>query len=229
VLFGGAAGAPLLWTGDRWLRWQPWQGSFGDADVLDSTPASVSGVVASPDPGLAFWLDANDLALTALRFDTPSAYSALPAALLVGDTGDTAPDRLPSTGVVTFDPSTGVTLAPGASVFVTDRTYADVTIDVDEPTGEPVLVVLRDETGAELEVGGETCPGALAAATAGHASTLHVQRTGATVTWNLEGAAPADCATGVGSGARLAIGLRGPENASEGVARNLRIGRVAGP
>jgi hypothetical protein len=229
VLFGGAAGAPLLWTGDRWLRWQPWQGSFGDADVLDNAPASISEIVASPDSGLALWLDATDLALTALRFDTEGEYSALPGALLAGDDGETAPDRLSSPGVVTFDPSTGVTLAAGASVFVTDRTYANVTIDVDQPTGEPVLVVLRDQTGAELEVGGETCPGPLMGSTAGQASTLHVQRMGTTVTWKLGGGSPANCATGVAEGARLSIGLRGPEGSAQGVAANLIIARVSDP
>ena len=229
VLFGAAAGAPLLWTGDRWLRWQPWDGSFGEANTLQNTPTSVGAVVASPDSGLAFWLDATDLALTALRFDTQGEYSALPGPLLAGDDMNTAPDRLASPGVVTFDPSTGVTLAAGASVFVTDRTYADVTIDVDQPTGEPVLVVLRDPTGTELEVGGETCPGALSGTSAGQASTLHVQRTGATVTWSLGSGAPATCTTGVAAGARLSIGLRGPEGATEGVASDLLIARSAGP
>jgi len=229
ILFGGAAGAPLLWTGDRWLRWQPWEGSFGEANTLETTATSVGDVVASPDSGFAFWLDPTALALTALRFDMQGEYSTLPGALLAADDTDTAPDRLASPGVVTFDPSTGVTLAAGASVFVTDRTYADVTIDVDQPTGEPVLVVLRDPIGTELEVGGETCPGALSAATAGQPSTLHVERTGATVTWSLGSGAPATCATGVVAGARLSIGLRGPQEAAEGVAANLLIARSAGP
>ena len=39
VLFGGAGGAPVLWTGDRWLRWAPWTGSFEALDVLDDTRA----------------------------------------------------------------------------------------------------------------------------------------------------------------------------------------------
>jgi hypothetical protein len=229
VLFGGAAGAPLLWTGDRWLRWQPWEGSFGEANTLDTAAASIGDVVASPDSGLAFWLDATDFAFTALRFDTQGEFSTLPGALLATDDTDTVPDRLASPGVVTFDPSTGVTLAAGASVFVTDRTYADVTIDVDQPTGEPVLVVLRDPTGTELEVGGETCPGALSGSTAGQASTLHVQRAGATVTWSLGSGATATCATGVAAGARLSIGLRGPEGATEGIASNLIIARSARP
>ena len=226
VLFGAAQGAPLLWTGDRWLRWQPWQGAFGDADVLDATPARVGETVASPDPGLAFWLDATDLALTALRFDTQGEYSSLPGPLLVADDANTTPDRLPGPGVITFDPSTGVTLAAGASVFVTDRTYADVAIDVDQPTGEPVVLVLRDQTGLELEVGGETCPGALLESTLRHPSTLHVQRTGTAVAWNLAGKPPVQCATRLAEGARVSIGLRGPANATEAIATNLQIARL---
>ena len=27
-LFPGSGGAPVLWTGRRWLRWQPWFGAF---------------------------------------------------------------------------------------------------------------------------------------------------------------------------------------------------------
>jgi hypothetical protein len=224
VLFGGAGGAPLLWTGAAWLRWQPWQGAFADADVIAGAPTNVGAVAASPDPGLALWLDTSDLALTALRFDAQSAYAPLPGPLLATDDADVAPDRLAVPGVVSFDPATGVSLAAGASVFVTDRTYASATIDVDEPTGEPVLVVLRDPTGVELEVGGATCPGALAVS-AGHASTLHVERAGAAVTWSVDGGASQTCATGVSSTARLSVGLRGPENASQAVAANLTVAR----
>ena len=28
VLFDGTEQEPVLWTGDRWLVWQPWQGVF---------------------------------------------------------------------------------------------------------------------------------------------------------------------------------------------------------
>ena len=154
VLFGGAGGAPVLWTGDRWLRWQPWGASFAALDVLDDTPAHVGDATASPDEGLAFWLDSTTPALTALRFDALGAYSTLPGPLLTADTSDTAPDRLPGAGVAAFDPSVGATLGPGASAFVTDRTYADVAIDVDAPTGEPALVVSATSSGTSWRSAG---------------------------------------------------------------------------
>ncbi|MGH7438501.1 MAG: hypothetical protein ACRENE_22675, partial [Polyangiaceae bacterium] len=79
LLFAGAGGAPVLWTGPagRWLRWQPWDGTFAPLGVLDTTPADVSASNASADPGLALWLDGTTSALTALRFDTRGAYSTL--------------------------------------------------------------------------------------------------------------------------------------------------------
>ncbi len=103
VFFGGAQGAPVLWTGDRWLRWQPWSRSFGALDVLDAEPASLGDSTCSPDPGLAMWLDPTANALTLLRFDTRNAYSTLPGALLVTGPSEMAPDRLALTGVVAFD------------------------------------------------------------------------------------------------------------------------------
>ncbi len=230
VLFGGAGGAPVLWTGDRWLRWQPWLGSFGALGVLDDTPAHVGDVAASPDPGLALWIDATTQLVTALRFDTSGPYSPLAGPLFLSDTAATAPDSLPAPGVIAFDSSQGLTLGPGASVFVTDRTYADVTIDVDAPTGEPTLVVLRAGTGVELEVGGVSCPGALDGNAAGHASSLHVARTGGSVAWSVAGGASGTCAApSLAADARLHVGLRGPAGAAQGVAANLRIVRVEDP
>ncbi len=155
TLFGGAGGAPVLWTGDRWLEWQPWAGAFGALGVLDDVPAHVGGAACSPDPGLALWLDGDTSSLAGLRFDVRGAYSALSGPLLVTDTSDTAPDRLASPGVLGFDAGTGLTLAPGASAFVTDRTYADVDVDVDWPSGEPGIVVLRD--GGRRRAGGRGC------------------------------------------------------------------------
>jgi hypothetical protein len=234
VLFAGTQGAPILWTGSspsaggRWLRWQPWQGSFGPFDVLDTTPANITDATASPDPGLAAWLDdgtGGDARLTALRFDVRGDYSTLPGPLLVDSTAEMAPDRLVSDQNLAFDPSTGLALSGDATAFVTDRTYADVSIDVDAPTGEPGFVVLRDQEGVELEVGGVSCPGALPGGKA--PSSLHVQRSGATVTWSVRGGASGTCKTGVRSGARLSVGVRGAA-ASPGrsVVRNLRIVRL---
>ena len=226
VLFGGAGGAPLLWTGDRWLRWAPWRGSFESIDVLDRFPARV-GEAASPDSGLAVWLDAATAALTAFRFDVRGTYSNVPPAMLVADAEQLAPDRLASAGVVAFDTSAGglggLVLSSGASAFVTDRTYASVAIDFHSPTGEPALLVFRDDQGKELEVGGPSCFGA----TPSGISSIHVERRGGTVRWSLPGGETGTCANGVEASSRLSLGLRGVPSAARSVVRDLRVSRLS--
>ncbi len=222
VLFGGAGGAPVLWTGDRWLRWQPWSGAFGALDVLDDMPAQIGSATCSPDTGLALWIAPDAAAVTGLRFDTRGPYAPLPLPLLVNDTSETAPDRLPGAGVLSFDAASGLTLAPGASAFVTDRTYADVSVDVDAPTGEPSLIVLRDELGIEVEVGGAACPGLVVPG----ATWARVTRRGSTVSWTISGGGAGTCGIGVRPNARISVGVRGPASAPRGIVRNLRIARL---
>src|SRR5208283_3913072 len=113
---------------------------FGALDVLDDVPAQIGAATCSPDPGLALWIAVDAAVMTALRFDTRGEYAPLPLPLLVNDTTETAPDRLPGAGLLAFDASSGLLLGPGASVFVTDRTYADLSVDIDAPTGEPALI-----------------------------------------------------------------------------------------
>jgi hypothetical protein len=229
IFFGGAGGAPTLWTGDRWLRWQPWSGSFGALGSLDDVAPLVTNAAISPDSGLAMWLDASsapDLTLTALRFDTRSQYSMLGEPLLVGDTSNTAPDRLVAPDVIAFDAVLGLTLSPGATVFVTDRTYADVVVDLDMPTGAATLVVLRDELGRELVVGGEACPGPPAA---GAATSIRVERNGTEVVWGVPNGPSGTCPEGVGQNARLSLGVRGAVGVLRTSVRNLRVTRTGTP
>jgi hypothetical protein len=160
-----------------------------------------------------------------LRFDTRGPYASLDGPLLTTTSADMAPDRLAATGVASFDAATGLTLGPGASAFVTDRTYADVTVFVGAPTGEPAMVVLRDDLGVELEVGGVTCPGALAKT--GKASSLQVARSGTIVGWSLSTGAKGTCPTPLRSGARVSVGVRAPGDATRSVARDLVVTRVA--
>lgn len=112
VLFGGAEGAPILWTGSTWLQWQPYAGEFQALAVADTPPTNMGAPATSPDPGLAMWLDPTTDALTLLRFDTTTPYSTVERQLLTLDTTDTAPDRL---AAVSFDPETGVRFSPGSS------------------------------------------------------------------------------------------------------------------
>jgi hypothetical protein len=222
VLFAGPSGAPVLWTGDRWLRWQPWQGAFGALDVLDDVPPRIGDTTCSAEAGVAVWIATDTAQLTALRFGVGSQYAPLSGPLLVTDASETAPDRLGSGGVFSFDPLLGLVLAPGASSFVTDRTYADFSLDVDAPTGEPALVVLREEAGNELEVGGPSCPGAITAGS----TMIHLTRTGANVAWKTADGTGGTCSNAVGKSARLSIGVRAPATAARSVVRNLRIARL---
>ncbi|MDP9001282.1 MAG: hypothetical protein M3O46_14365 [Myxococcota bacterium] len=225
VLFGRAGGAPVLWTGDRWLRWQPWTGAFTALDVLDNVSARISDATCSPEAGLALWLAADVPKLNALRFDVRTEYAPLPHPLLVNDVVETAPDRLPTPGVLAFDESSGLVLGPGASVFVTDRTYADVIIDVDAPTGEPALIVLRDDHGTEVELGGASCPGVATPTT----TSAHVARLGASLAWGTSGGATGTCTVGLREGARVSVGLRGPAWGARSLVRNLRLVRTRAP
>jgi hypothetical protein len=233
ALFGGAGDAPVLWTGDRWLRWEPWLGTFGALGALDDVPAQVGATTASPDPGLALWVDPSNPAaprVTALRFDVRGEYSPLSSPLLLSDAEDTSPDHLATDGAVTFDPALfggALQLVPGASAFVTDRTYADVRIELDAPSGAPALLVLRDALGHELEVGGASCPGAVVT---GSALTLVVERRGSSLKWSVSGNAPSSpCATPFAPDARLTIGVRGAPDLTHSVARNLRVTRLGAP
>jgi hypothetical protein len=242
VLFGGAGGAPVLWTGTtagdggapgRWLRWQPWAGAFAPLEVLDDTPDRAMGVATSPDPGTALWAETGATPrLAALRFDVRGPYSTLAGPLLLADTTDTVPDRFPARGAIAFDAIAGaLALSPGASppgatAFVSDRTYADVRIEVDAPTGKPALVVLRDALGDAIEVGGAACPGAVVT---GAASTLTVERKGASVTWTVSSGASGKCALGFDAAARVSVGVRAAPDLTSSVVRNVRVRRLGSP
>ena len=235
VLFGGAGGAPVLWTGSAWLLWQPYLGAFGEFGDLDPPtfmPYVSPTARCSPDPGLAMWLNEGQEEILALRFDTRNAYSTVVNPLLATDTTDTAPDTAPASSL-SFDPQTGLTLAPLAGVFVTDRTYADVAIDLDAPTEQPAFVELRDDAGNVLDVGSSTCPGAIPAQDEPSPPSVHVERHGSQVSWSVPGAASASgtCTLPPGGAAadsaRVSVGVRGTSAGS--VAQNLVVQRLSSP
>jgi hypothetical protein len=228
-LFTGAEGAPLLWTGKRWLRWAPWFGTF---QPIDDAPQSGPALdaIASADPGLALWLDdrgATGLKAIGYRFAVRTRYDAVPKPLLVQGPDQLAPDRLagfPGSSIH-FDPNSGLYLGPGASAFVTDVTFEDFDLDVDvagSTAGTSVTaatVVLREENGSELEVGGAGC------AFGGVPSTLTLRRRDRHVDVSVNGGAPRTCPTVLDTGTRVAVGLRGAVGAALSGARNLRINR----
>jgi hypothetical protein len=216
-LFQGSAGAPVLWTGDRWLRWEPWRGEFGRMAEVEGAGPNTADFLA-PDPGLSLWLRADQgrAAILGLRFDTRGPYTTdtVRGALLVDNTVFFAPDRLvtPKDVPLAFDVERGLLLAPGASAFLTDATFASFTLDVDI-TGSAPLVVLRRATGpaygAEIEIGGATCPIALPGGT----TALHLRREGAAITVALDQDDPKPCVTApkdaLAPDVRVSVGLRG--------------------
>lgn len=230
-LFPGTDGAPVLWTGHRWLRWQPWFGAF--QPIPDApTRGPRSPAIASGDKGLALWLDDRaedpheDVALENLlfvrgyRFATRTRFGSVKNPLLADGTDGLAPDRLAGTpgSSIRFVPDRGLELGPGASAFVTDVTYADVAVELDGPFAPSI--VLRQEDGRELEVGGAACAFAQNAM-----KTIRVERTGKRVTVRADDGDARACPTELDAAARIAIGVRGAGGTGVSVAHNLRISR----
>ena len=227
-LFPGVEGAPVLWTGRQWLRWQPWSGAFQPIPNAPTRgprgPAIVNG-----DSGLALWLDdraddphedmvlENFLYVRGYRFGTHTRFGTVASPLLVDGTAGLAPDRLPGSSI-RFQPGRGLELGPGASAFVTDVTYADVTVEIDG--GATPSIVLRQEDGREIDVGGAACPTVQSAVT-----TLRVERIGKRVTVQADDKPPLTCPTEVDLTARVSIGVRGAGGTGSSLAHNLRIRR----
>jgi len=224
-LFQGTEGAPVLWTGQRWLRWQPWFAAFQpipDAPDPSLYPAPSVPGIANGDNGLALWLDdtvPNQLFVRGYRFGTRSRFGAVPPHLLIEGTSGLAPDRIAGTpgSAIRFDPVSGLELGLGASAFVTDVTYADVSIEL---ASSSAALVLREETGRELTVGGAECPFAVPPVLS-----LRVKRVGRQVQYSIDGADLRTCRTELSDAARVAIGVRGTNNSGSSFARDLRITR----
>ncbi len=222
-LFPGAEGAPVLWTGRRWMRWSPWFGSFeAIADAPESGPSL--DAIGSGDRGLALWVDDRKEAgmnINGFRFATRTQFGAIPKPLLVSGTEQLAPDRLAGTAgsSITFDPARGLVLGTGASAFLTDVTFANFELQIDVTAAAPTIV-LRPERGTELEVGGASC----AFAQAAHQS-LAVKRRGRRVIVKVDDAPERACPVELEEAVRVSLGLRGSQGAGVSAGRNLRVTR----
>jgi hypothetical protein len=248
VLYPGSEGSPLLWTGARWLRWSPW-GAALTAVSRDSCEHNLSALnapiansfvaisaslgtigpsqtarVASPDIGLAIWLETSG-SVTGLRFDTRNEYETDSTLAPLLNTGPDffAPDQLTGDAVA-FDPSSGLTLASGASAFLSDATFASVAIDLDVDPASAPNVVIRDTGGNEVDVGSVSCPFAPSPSASAGALTLHVTRNGGSVSSQWSGGTSSACVAPFAPDARVSIGLRGSNSTS--YAQNFIVTRL---
>ncbi|HTQ43844.1 MAG TPA: hypothetical protein VMI75_13875 [Polyangiaceae bacterium] len=220
VLFGGAGGAPVLWTGDHFVRWQPWAAMWGEFVLLDGATPSVQGTIVSPDPGLGIWFDPDRLQLVALRFDTANAYSELMPGGSVDLVNDTSPDELPSQTLVSSD-SDSITVTSEANAFITDRTYGDVTVHVtSSPSAPGACVVLRTASPKPLTLPDQGIkPG----------TTLDVIRSGSSVTFSVDGKPNVTSQTAIAVGTRVNVGVRGSSESSPSIVTGMRITRPGTP
>lgn len=219
-LFEGPEGAPLLWTGKHWMRWQPWEGAFRTIDDA-TTPGPTTDAIVSGDKGLALWIDDQGAAgafVAGFRFATRSRFGPAPNPMLVAGPGGLSPDRLPNQagGAIRFA-GQGLELGPGASAFVSDLTFADVDVDLDV-TFPPPYVVLRGDDAQELEVGGAACAFGQNAT-----RTLSIRRRATQVTVRADDGEARVCPTSLDPGVRIAVGLRGASGADPTIGRNLRV------
>lgn len=224
-LFVGADGAPILWTGRRWLRWSPWLARFqpiaGSPETGPRAPG-IDGPAASGDSGLALWLDDREdlgMSVTGFRFATRTRYDVVPKPLLVSNLDQLAPDRLPTENTIRFEPERGLVLGDRASAFVTDVTFADFDAEVDV-TAAPPSLVLRLDSGSELEVGGAAC--AFAQAATQH---LSLRRRGRRVDVGIDGGPLRSCPNELERNGRVSLGLRGAQTVGFSGARQLVVTR----
>lgn len=224
-LFPGADGAPILWDGIRWLRWEPWFGAFQPIfGAPDRGPRNEA--LANGDSGLALWLEDRAEAgmyVNGFRFASRTRFDAVPSALLVNGPGDFAPDRFAggANSSLRFDRDRGLLLGPGASAFLTDVTFADFALEMDVTAVGP-SVILRPENGRDYAVGGGEC-----AFGQGATRTLSVVRRGSTVRVGVDGGEARTCPTLLDPSARVSVGLRGASGGgAESGARNLRMTRL---
>jgi hypothetical protein len=212
LLFAGAKSMPLLIVNSSVSRYDPWENGF--AVILSTTlPESLPiDTFVSADPGLALWQSQDDH-LNAFRFDMRNAYSTdSPGAApgLSSEPTEWAPDRAAGTDV-SFVSETGLTLSNSASAFLTDATFADVSITFTISSSLLTPVLRDNDTGALFPIDLSPCvnKGAMFLD-----AIVEVQRSGATVSAGLvteQGTALNPCSvSGLGASERVALGFRGP-------------------
>jgi hypothetical protein len=131
-------GAPWLWNGDAWFRFDPWQNTFAAPDATpDDGPDDDFPPPVAVDPGLFVWISRKDAAsggavLRGFRHGVRGPYSQDPDFLLA-DPRHLAPSRPPILDGELWTDLEGLHLSESASAVLTDTTYGDVVISGETP------------------------------------------------------------------------------------------------
>jgi hypothetical protein len=134
-LVPAADGAPFLWNGDSWFRFDPWQGTFVAADTIpqDGPDEDMPDPIAV-DPGLFLWLarqvpgdQSQPANVRGFRHDVRGPFTS-DADFFLAEPAHMAPDRLPVPGGAVWADIDGLHLTENAQVAITDTTYANVMI-----------------------------------------------------------------------------------------------------
>lgn len=167
-LVAADAGAPWLFTGNRWLRFDPWRARFVELAQATSWPAPDGGPLVAVDPGAFLWLARADGGAHLTRHSTANALATPVGPLLLTLPAD---DRFPpsrAAGLVPSRPLDGSTLSldaeltlrgADAAVALADLELADFTLELTTGGGATPLVQLRGvDDFALTTVGDARCP-----------------------------------------------------------------------
>jgi hypothetical protein len=214
LLFAGAQSEPLLMASGVVMRWQAWEDSFQPQSI--TLPSTVpSSTFLSADPGLALWVGGDD-SVYAARFDNRNAYSTDPptTTLLTSDSYEFAPDREVGSDIEFVNaPTSGLSLARGATAYLTDATFEDVSIQFTSTSSALVPIFRDNDTGQRFSVALGPC--LMTPFTPETPGTVELQRVGATISAGLvtrQGTTLNACELSPPpqSGERLAFGFMGP-------------------
>lgn len=215
ALVAASDGSPWLLarqgSSRSWRRFDAWTGLF---DVPLEQPAGGPDADLSPplavEPGLFLWLEraTGPARLVGFRHDVRGRYARDIAPLLLADRQHVGPSRAPlgldASGIEYGTGGLGLS-RPDALAWITDATYADVTVNVALTSGQAPALLL----------GSATCrwPD-------GDANELRAVRRGTRAVLS-RGGDEAICAVPSG---RVAVGLGGPESGASRV-RSLTVRR----
>jgi hypothetical protein len=228
-LVPGSNGAPWLWNGAGWFRFDPWQKKFIKPNVTPSDGPDVDLPAVAIDPGLFVWLERDTDAdsgsrvtrVRGFRHDVRGPLARDTPFLFAADHEHVVPDRPPGTDVIIDND--GLHLANGGSIVIADSTYADAVI-----TGKTRSTALPGvKLGADYVVGSADCVWpSVAASDAGDERSFEIHRTGTQLEVRVTGSA--NVQTCAGPAGRISVGLTS-FGSFPIVVSDLSVTREAGP